>query len=122
MGMYESTCTASDKPTGLDKNVLDEVISRLKDMERNEPIAAYMRERGFDPNKGDVMIVPDFLWRRLGMPDLPYVQKSVFITQILLMKSPMSIIAPMPEFDYTEVKRPFKFGARLRELLRRLFK
>lgn len=68
-------------------------VKTLKDsidlMYRLDPIAAYMRNAGFDPQEGCIMVVPKKIWEDEGFPDRSFVKKSEFVEHIIFFRNPL---------------------------------
>jgi hypothetical protein len=82
--------------TTLTRETIQELAEKIKAL---DPIVAYMREQGFDPYKGCILVVPRKIWEDNGMPERPFVKKSDFIDQMYLVR-------PMEDLGAVQMKWP----------------
>jgi hypothetical protein len=70
----------------MDNTLIDAISKAVIDIENSEPIAKYMREQGFDPKNGCVLVFPEDMWYAHA-PYSNFVPKYVRLSNIV--KTPM---------------------------------
>lgn len=89
--------TASTGATGATdaKAILDSINAAIAKVQlvSDEPFAAFMRDRGFDPAKGCVMVVPKGTF---GTVILPYFVKENPLATAVLLLNPASMMGGLP--------------------------
>lgn len=73
----------------MDTTLIDNILKAASDIENSEPIAKYMREQGFDPKNGCVLLIPEDMWHTYApYPDFvpKYVRLSNMIKTPALIK------------------------------------
>ena len=74
MGLYEGTNTTTEPET----LTMDKILQAKAMLEANDPVADYMREKGFDPDKGCLLYMPAIEYDRVAF-HTAYMRRSALI-------------------------------------------
>ena len=86
---------------------LKKLFKEAEELQKKDPIYKFMKESGFDPDKGDLLIIPEKYKQLFGLREHPLVRVSSYIPQPVLIKKQLGFNEMPkyePEFHYSEVK------------------
>lgn len=89
MDNHSTSTTASGNPMELNLDLLKDAIDRIVELDKNDPIKKILRDNGFNPDNGDMLVLPE-KYKKFDCyhPNLGF---SIFIETPILIKRPFPI-------------------------------